>query len=300
MPLAARSQQRDGAFGAAVDRDAAGAARSQARRAPHHRRAPPSKSRAVIQNEPDKLANGIAFGPRVIISEAALRATGLLVPGSLVRWSYRLRLPDGSDRAANAVIAAASAQLPDAGWQIRSRTNATPALERNVEHFTQFLTLVGLTALLVGGVGVANAVKSHIDRKRDVIATLKALGATGSRVFAIYLWQVLLLSAVGAAIGLALGAALPFAIAAAFGAIIPLPIAPALHPAELALAFGLRPADRARLRALAARPRPRRAGVGAVSRCGRRRSGAGRAGATSFAIGAGGRRARGRRRDAVL
>ena len=79
--------------------------------------------------------------------------------------------------------------------------------------------------------------KSHIDRKRDVIATLKALGATGGRVFAIYLWQVLLLSAVGAAIGLVLGAALPFGIAAAFGAIMPLPIAPALQPAELLLAF---------------------------------------------------------------
>ena len=146
-------------------------------------------------------------------------------------------MPDGSDRAADAVVAAADAQLPDAGWEIRTRTNASPALERNVERFTQFLTLVGLTALLVGGVGVANAVKSHLDRKRDVIATLKALGATGGRVFAIYLSQVLLLSPIGAAIGLALGAALPFAIAAAFGAIIPLPIAPALHPGELALAF---------------------------------------------------------------
>ena len=124
------------------------------------------------------------------------------------------------------------------GWQIRTRNNASPALERNVERFTQFLTLVGLTALLVGGVGVANAVKSHIDRKRDVIATLKALGATGGRVFAIYL------SAGSAALGArrlrsgsSLGAALPFGIAAAFGAILPLPIAPALQPAELALAF---------------------------------------------------------------
>ena len=62
----------------------------------------------------------------------------------------------------SAVDRGGSAQLPDAGWEIRTRTNATPALERNVERFTQFLTLVGLTALLVGGVGVANAVKSHI------------------------------------------------------------------------------------------------------------------------------------------
>ena len=128
---------------------------------------------AVIKSEPDKLASGIAFGPRMIVSEAALRATGLLQPGSLVRWHYRLRLPDGSDRAADTVVSDATAQLPDAGWQARTRTNASPSLERNVERFTQFLTLVGLTALLIGGVGVANAVKSHIDRKRDVIATLK-------------------------------------------------------------------------------------------------------------------------------
>jgi putative ABC transport system permease protein len=154
-----------------------------------------------------------------------------------VRWHYRLRLPDGGDRVAAALTAAATAQLPNAGWQMRTRSNASPSLERNVERFTQYLTLVGLTALLVGGVGVANAVKSHIDRKRDVIATLKALGATGGRVFAIYLMQVSLLSAIGAAIGIAIGAALPFGIAAAFGPLIPLPIAPALHPDELALAF---------------------------------------------------------------
>ncbi len=236
MPLADALKPRDGAFGAAVDAtllarlDLNPGARLTIGGAT-------IEVTAVLRNEPDKLANGIAFGPRVLVSEDALRATGLLVPGSLVRWTYRLRLPSGSDSAASAVTAAAAAQLPDAGWQIRGRTNATPALERNIDHFTQFLTLVGLTALLVGGVGVANAVKSHIDRKRDVIATLKAVGASGSRVFAIYLWQVLLVSAAGAVIGLAAGAVLPFVIAAAFGAIIPLPIAPALQPVELALAF---------------------------------------------------------------
>ena len=237
IPLAQALTRRDGAFGAAVD--SALLARFDLK--PGSRitiGGATVEITAAIKNEPDKLATGLAFGPRVIVSDEALRATGLLVPGSLVRWSYRLRLADGSDRNANAVTAAAGAQLPDAGWQIRGRNNATPALERNVERFTQFLTLVGLTALLVGGVGVANAVKSHIDRKRDVIATLKALGASGGRVFAIYLWQVLLLSAVGSVIGLVLGAALPFGIAAVFGSIIPLPIAPALQPLELALAFG--------------------------------------------------------------
>jgi putative ABC transport system permease protein len=236
LPLAQAIARRDSAYGAVVD--ATLLARLDL--APGARIAIGNASfeiTAAIRSEPDKLAAGLAFGPRVIVSEAGLRATGLLQPGSLVRWHYRLRLPNGSDRAAEAVTAAATAQLPNAGWQMRTRSNASPSLERNVERFTQYLTLVGLTALLVGGVGVANAVKSHIDRKRDVIATLKALGATGGRVFAIYLMQVSLLSAIGAAIGIAVGAALPFVIAAAFGPLIPLPIAPALHPDELALAF---------------------------------------------------------------
>ena len=237
MALDRALASRDGVFGAAVD----SALLARLELAPGARfrvGAATFQIGAVIKSEPDKLASGIAFGPRVIVSQAALRATGLVQPGSLVRWHYRLQLPDGDDRAAGAVVTAANAQLPSAGWQIRTRTSASPSLERNVERFTQFLTLVGLTALLVGGVGVANAVKSHIDRKRDVIATFKALGATGGRVFAIYLSQVVLLSSIGAAIGLTLGAMLPFGIAALFGAIIPLPIAPALHPGELALAAG--------------------------------------------------------------
>ena len=199
--------------------------------------------RATLNSEPDKLAGGIGFGPRLLVSDAALRATGLLQPGSLVRWLYRLRLPaaDTSDRAAREIVDAARRALPDAGWDIRTSTNASPQLERNIERFTQYLTLVGLTALLVGGVGVANSVKHYLERKRDVIATMKALGATGTRVVAIYFIEVLLLAALGAAIGLVLGAALPFAAAWALGALIPLPFAPALYPGQLllALAYGL-------------------------------------------------------------
>src|SRR6202000_3526959 len=116
---------------------------------------------------------------------------------------------------------------PQAGWEVRSRSNASPQLERNISRFTQFLTLVGLAALLVGGVGVANAVKSHIDRKLEVIAAFKALGATGRDVFGIYLTAVMLLAGVGSLIGLAAGAALPFVIVGLFGKLLPLPVVPA-------------------------------------------------------------------------
>jgi len=254
--LADALAERDGAFGAAVD-PALLARLNLERGARVTVGSATIELRAILKSEPDKLAGGIGFGPRLLISEAALRATGLIQPGSLVRWHYRLRLSaaDANDRAATAVVTASEKQLPDAGWEVRTRANASPALGRNIERFTQYLTLVGLTALLVGGVGVANAVKHYLDRRRNTIATLKSLGATGGRIYAIYLTEVMLLSALGVAIGLVIGALLPFAITAAFGSILPLPIVPALHAGELgvavlygfltALAFALWPLGRA-------------------------------------------------------
>ncbi len=195
--------------------------------------------RARLVSEPDKIGTGVGLGPRLLMSQEALRATGLLQPGSLVRWTYRLNLPASvaSDADLERIEAEAKQALPEAGWGIRSRVNADPRFARNIERFTQFLTLVGLTALLVGGVGVANAVRGFVDRTRDSIATLKSLGAPGARVVAIYLTQVMLIAVLGIAIGLAVGAALPFVLTRAFGHLLPLPIAPTLAPAELATAL---------------------------------------------------------------
>jgi putative ABC transport system permease protein len=239
LPLAEALATRDGVFGAAADplllarlnlklgaRITIGDATIEIR--------------ATIASEPDRLsAGGFGLGPRLLVGQDALRATGLLQPGAQVRWHYRVRLPagDASDAAVQRAITVATAQVPGAGWEVRSRNNAAPALERNIERFTQYLTLVGLTALLVGGVGVANAIRGHLDRKRDTIATMKSLGAPGGGVFAIYLTQAMTMALIGAIPGLVLGAALPFLIAWGFGSILPLPLAPALHPQDLALAL---------------------------------------------------------------
>src|ERR1700744_1230910 len=241
LPLKDVLEQRDGVFGAAADptllarldlkigdKVNVGEATFQIR--------------SAVEADPDKLGVGVGFGPRFLISEVAVRPTGLLQPGSLVRWNYRLKLPDNAadDRAMATLIDDARKAAPEAGWEIRNRANASPGLERTINRFTQFLTLVGLAALLVGGVGVANAVKSHIDRKLEVIAAFKALGATGRDVFAVYLTQVLLLAGIGSVIGLAAGAALPFAIVGLFGKLLPLPVIPAVHPDELGLSLSSR------------------------------------------------------------
>jgi putative ABC transport system permease protein len=255
MPLPKLLAEKDGAFGAAVD--SALLARLNLKAGDRITiGAATIDLRAALIGEPDRLAAGISLGPRVLISAAALRATGLIQPGSLVRWQYRLRLPaDTSDATVTAINKEAQTAFPDAGWEIRTRDKASPTLERSVERFTQFLTLVALTTLLVGGVGVANAVAAHLARKRDAIGTMKALGASGADVFAIYCVQILLVALFATAIGAAVGAVLPFVISWWLGAIIPLPVTPSLHPSVLvlsicyglltALAFALWPLGRA-------------------------------------------------------
>ena len=230
--------ERNGAFGAAVDpallarldlkvgdRVTVGAANVELR--------------ARLESEPDKIADGIGFGPRLLLSQEALKATGLVQPGSLVRWTYRLTLPPSlsTEEGLTQIEAEANRLLPEAGWNIRTRLNADPRFARNIERFTQFLTLVGLTALLVGGVGVANAVRGFVDRKRASIATLKSLGAPGGQVVLLYLTQVMLIAVVGIGIGLAFGAALPYVITALFGHLLPIPIQPTLAWTELGIAL---------------------------------------------------------------
>ncbi|MGO9135317.1 MAG: ABC transporter permease [Methylovirgula sp.] len=214
--------------------------------------------RADLLSEPDKLAGGLGFGPRVLMSQEALRATQLLQPGALIKWLYRISLP-GAAPPSDAQLAAAAATvhkaLPDAGFDVRTRKNVSPEFSRGLERFSQFLTLVGLTSLIIGGVGIANAVSVFVERKKPVIATLKALGATGSFVFALMLAEVLFMAAIGIAIGIALGSALPFLIDTAFAHLIPFPLAPSLYPSEMAigllygaltaLAFSLPPLGRA-------------------------------------------------------
>jgi len=196
--------------------------------------------RAALLSEPDKLGGGIGFGPRVLLSEEALRASGLLQPGSLVRWRYRLRLPaaEADDRTLALIQTQARREFPDAGWDIRTRKNVSPQLERNVERFSQFLALIGFAVLLVGGVGVANAVAAHLARKRHTIATMKALGARGGTIVAVYCWQIMLIALFAAFIGAAFGAALPYVAAWLFGALLPFPVAPGFHPQVLALSVG--------------------------------------------------------------
>ena len=195
----------------------------------------------TINNEPDRIGEGLSLGAKVIISEEAMVATDLIKPGSLIRYTYRLKNNDLNRSQLLQLIKTAQDDFEDTGWRVRSRYNAAPALSRNIARFSQFLTLVGLTALIVGGVGIANAISAFLKTKRPVIATFKSLGATGNLVFQVYLIQIVLLALFGIFIGLVLGALAPFLASWALSGLVPISSEALFFPRALALgaAFGL-------------------------------------------------------------
>ncbi len=202
--------------------------------------------RAMIESEPDMLGSGMALAPRFLTSDEALRASGLIQPGSLVNYIYKIALPDTAQAGARdtrltALEAAAEKNFPEAGWNIRNRNNAAPALSANIERFSQFLTLVGLTSLIIGGVGVANAVRSFLDGKRSVIATFKSLGASADFVVLIYLFQIVAIALIGIVIGLVLSLGLSAAAIYGLSSYLPVSGGLKLYPQALLLAtaFGL-------------------------------------------------------------
>nr|WP_232845687.1 ABC transporter permease [Aurantimonas marina] len=195
--------------------------------------------RGILEREPDVLSGRFNFAPRLMLSLDGLAASGLIQPGSLVEYDYKIRLPNGGDAAG--IAAQAKERFPESGFNIRTSADAAPSLQRNIERFSQFLTLVGLTALIVGGVGVANAVNAYLDSKRGVIATFKSLGAGGGFVVTVYLIQIMLLAGVGIILGLVLGAIAPFATARFLESVVPIAAEASVYPGALALAavFGV-------------------------------------------------------------
>jgi putative ABC transport system permease protein len=195
--------------------------------------------RATIEHEPDAAAGGLEFGPRVIVSTQALTDSGLIRPGALVTYHYRLQLPPQIDPAS--WVKMARTTFPEAGWQIRTFDAASPALQRLIDRLALFLTLVGLTTLLVGGVGIGNAISGYIAGKTATIATLRCLGASTRLVFAVYLVEIMALALLSVAVALVLGALVPVASMPLLDRLLPVSIRLGLYPAPLALAtlFGL-------------------------------------------------------------
>ena len=196
--------------------------------------------RARLVKEPDAISEGFALAPRIFISRDALATSGLIQTGSLVEHVVKVRSSEPV-KDLKALRTQTDEKFPGSGFRIATSDNAAPALNANIKRFSEFLTLVGLTALIVGGVGVANAVRAYLDAKRGVIATFKCLGAPASTVTLIYLFQIMMIAVIGIVIGLALGALAPIIANRFLAGLLPVDTSITFYPGALALAaaFGI-------------------------------------------------------------
>lgn len=193
----------------------------------------------TINKEPDRVTSMVNFGPRLMISIEALAATGLVQPGSLIRYYYKLTLQSGTDT--KAWREGLTSTFPNAGWRIRGTDEAAPGVRRFIDRLTLFMSFVGYTVLLVGGVGITRAVTAYLESKTRTIAALKCLGADAKLIVSIYLLQLLCIAAIGIAVGIVGGVALPAALLAALAETLPVRPAIALYPNAImaAAAFGV-------------------------------------------------------------
>ncbi|MFP4517529.1 MAG: ABC transporter permease [Desulfovibrionales bacterium] len=189
---------------------------------------------AVLQSEPDRTTSLFSLGPRVMVGLDSLRQSGILDPGSLVRYAYRLELPQGLTL--ESFEQELKEQFPQAGWQVRSARQAVPRIQFFLERMTVNLTLIGLTALLVGGLGVLSGVRGYLSQKMKTIAIIKCLGGTTKLLVTSYLAQIIALALVGSLAGIVVGAAVPFVFERFFADQLPLPMQPGIYVEPLILA----------------------------------------------------------------
>ncbi len=158
----------------------------------------------VLRKEPDRSAGAFSLGPRVMISREGLSASELIKPGSRVRERYLLRLPTALPP--NPLLYELRGRLSKESARVLLYRDAQPQLRRFLDQLARYLGLVGLTALFVGGIGVASSVGAFLREKLQTIAILKTLGADSVTVIRAYLIQAVLLGLIGSLAGAALGA----------------------------------------------------------------------------------------------
>jgi putative ABC transport system permease protein len=192
----------------------------------------------IIADEPDRLGEGFTLGPVVIVSLDGLARTSLVQPGSLYQTKYRVRTTGGSPKA---IVEGFERRFADAGWETRTRDRAAPGASRFVDRMGEFLTLVGLAALAIAGIGIGGGVSSYLAARRRNIATLKVLGATSAIVARVYLIQVAAVALVGIAAGLMVGVVSTPLLVALAGQVLPVAPGFVVQPLPLALAafYGL-------------------------------------------------------------
>ena len=156
----------------------------------------------TLVTEPDRLASGFGPGMRALVSRSGLERTGLIQFGSRAAQRFLFKLKPGAnlDRIKDQLRQTARRMY------ISDYREGSPAIGKAIDNTTTFLSLISLIALIVGSLGVAMAMHSHLQQHMDTIAVMKAVGARANQIMKIYLLQTLWLGVAGGLVGVAIGA----------------------------------------------------------------------------------------------
>lgn len=191
----------------------------------------------TVTNIPGDPGIAATIGPRVFIAERHVAATGLLGTGSRAEYEAVLKLPESVTPAM--WVAPLRPRIEAGNVRIRTVQESELDLTDAIAQLARFLSVVGLIALLLGGIGVASGVNAFVQKKIDTVAVLRCLGASSGQVMAIYLVQAAAMGFIGAAVGVALGIAIQFGLPRVLGDFLPVDVTVSLVPEAILLGLGI-------------------------------------------------------------
>jgi putative ABC transport system permease protein len=178
----------------------------------------PFRISALIVKEPDRLTAGVGIGPRVMMTRHAVEAIGLLQPGSRSTERYLFRLPPGASIVQDHTRLEHA--LPEA--QVADYREGAPELTQGLDEARGLLSLICLVAMVLGAIGVAMAMRAHLQQRIDGIAIMKSMGARSADVLRIYVLQTLMLGCAGAVLGVVLGVGVEWVLPRVMGPLLPI------------------------------------------------------------------------------
>ena len=191
--------------------------------------------RGVSKQEPGS-SGGFRLGPRVFVARADLEAAGLTGFGSRARRKILFKAADGRF---NELVAALRSEVANNLVSVRSYRDSEESLGEQFARAENYLSLTGLVVLVLGGIGVSSVTRVFVEQKKKTIAVLKCVGATGRRLTAAYLAQVLALGALGSLLGVALAKAAILFVRTRFAESLPANLSYDLQPGAVAQGLGL-------------------------------------------------------------
>jgi putative ABC transport system permease protein len=192
---------------------------------------------ASIKDVPGAAGIAEMLGPRIFIPAKYVAETQLLVFGSTAGRTVLAKLPAGVDP--DKFVKPFKKRVEDQQVRLRTVTETEINTTDAIENLSNFIGIVGLVALLLGGIGVASGVRAFVERKIDTVAVLRCLGASSGQVMAIYVAQAAAMGLVGAAAGAALGVAIQFFLPHVLTDFLPIDVQVSLVPSAVLTGLGV-------------------------------------------------------------